>query len=119
LPTSINTLHEWSGTGLPSTERTAYGRCAAPDDRSSPARRRSRTATASVEYTGDGAANEAATRDWMKFLYDNNISHANWSLNDKLEGASALTPGASANGGWSDSNLTQSGRLVKDIIKNW
>ena len=32
----------------------------------------------------------------MTFLSDHNISHANWALNDKAEGASALEPGASS-----------------------
>lgn len=73
----------------------------------------------SVEADGNGAVNESATRAWMDFLYQNNISHANWALNDKLEGASALQPGASPNGGWSDNDLTTSGRLIKDIIQNW
>ncbi len=72
-----------------------------------------------VDADGDGAVNAGEVNTWMTFLRNNNISHANWALNDKLEGASALVPGASANGGWSDSDLTQSGRMVKDIISNW
>jgi len=40
-------------------------------------------------------------------------------LNDKAEGASALTLGSSANGNWTDANLTTSGALVKQAIKNW
>ncbi len=47
------------------------------------------------------------------------ISHANWSINDKSEGASALVPGASGNGNWSSNQLTASGALSKDIIRNW
>lgn len=72
-----------------------------------------------VEASGDGGVNEYQTRKWMDFLRANNISHANWSLNDKAEGASVLTLGASANGGWQDNNLTASGRLVRDIVRNW
>ncbi len=72
-----------------------------------------------VDASGDGGVDEAETRTWMTFMKNNNISHANWSLNDKAEGASALVPGASVNGGWSDGELTPSGRLVKEIIQNW
>lgn len=72
-----------------------------------------------VDESGDGGVDEAETRTWMTFLKNYNISHANWSLNDKAEGASALVPGASVNGGWSDGELTPSGRLVKEIIQNW
>lgn len=72
-----------------------------------------------VNADGDGGANEYQTRKWMDFLRQNNISHANWSLHDKEEGASILRPGANAGGGWQDGDLTDSGRLVRDIIRNW
>ena len=73
----------------------------------------------SVEASGDGAVDTVETATWLDFLKTNNISHANWALNDKAEGASALTVGSSANGNWTDANLTTSGALVKEAIKNW
>lgn len=72
-----------------------------------------------VSASGDGDVDTAQTTVWMDFLKANNISHANWALNDKVEGASMLVPGASIAGGWTDDDLTESGKLVKDIIKNW
>ena len=45
-----------------------------------------------VGASGDGAVDSAETDTWMQFLYDNNISHANWSVSDKAEGASILSP---------------------------
>lgn len=72
-----------------------------------------------VDASGSGAVDADQTMVWMDFLKANNISHANWALNDKDEGASALVPGASVEGGWTDDDLTESGLLVKDIIKNW
>lgn len=72
-----------------------------------------------VNANGDGGVNQAETDAWMTFLKNNGISHANWALNDKEEGASALVPGASITGGWSDAQLTPSGRLVKGIIQRW
>jgi len=73
----------------------------------------------SVEASGDGDVDTVETAAWLDFLKTNNISHANWALNDKAEGASALTLGSSANGNWTDANLTTSGALVKQAIKNW
>jgi len=70
-----------------------------------------------VNANGDGGVNKANTDRWMDFLLANNISHANWSVNDKAEGASAMFPGASPSGGWG--NLTASGRKVKSIIRQW
>ncbi len=73
----------------------------------------------SVNANGDGAVATTETLAWMSFLSDNHISHANWALNDKVEGASVLQAGASTTGNWAETDLTASGALVKDIIKNW
>ncbi len=73
----------------------------------------------SVDADGDGGVNQGETSTWLNFLKSNGISHANWSLNDKPEGSSALVEGANANGGWTDANLTDSGKLLKNTIKNW
>ncbi|MBU2996313.1 cellulase family glycosylhydrolase [Cellulophaga baltica] len=72
-----------------------------------------------VDASGDGSVNSTATDEWMDFLSENHISHLNWSVNDKSEGASILNSGASQYGGWSDSDLTASGLKVKSIIASW
>lgn len=78
------------------------------------------------EASGAGSIDLDSTDTWMKLLYDNNISHANWALNDKAvtemglpESSSALKAGASANGNWSDADLTESGQYVKGNILSW
>jgi endoglucanase len=72
-----------------------------------------------VDASGDGAVNYGETNAWVDFLKRNQISNANWSLNDKAEGASALVGGANAHGGWASNQLTASGALARDIIRNW
>ncbi|MEW5251733.1 carbohydrate-binding protein [Microbulbifer sp. 2201CG32-9] len=72
-----------------------------------------------VNADGNGGVNHGETDNWMNFLSANHISHANWAINDKSEGASALVPGASSSGGWSSSSLTESGNKVRDIIRGW
>lgn len=72
-----------------------------------------------VNANGNGAVDSVSTADWMTFLCNNNLSHCNWALNDKVEGASALISGASNLGNWSANDLTASGTLVKSIIKDW
>lgn len=73
----------------------------------------------SVDASGDGAVNAAETWAWVDFMKKNNLSNANWALNDKVEGASSLVPGASTTGGWAANQLTASGKLTKDIISGW
>ena len=64
-----------------------------------------------VSASGDGAVNSVNTDAWMSFLLDNGISHANWAVNDKAEGASLFNPGGSS--------LTASGNKVFSIVNNW
>ena len=73
----------------------------------------------SVNADGNGGVNYSETNAWVSWMKQNNISNANWALNDKAEGASALTAGASGNGGWTSNQLTASGAFAKDIIYNW
>ncbi|UOQ52664.1 cellulase family glycosylhydrolase [Hymenobacter cellulosivorans] len=72
-----------------------------------------------TEASGNGYIDAASTQEWMTFLKQNSISHANWAFNDKAETASALKPGTSPTAAWSDNFLTQSGSLVKGYIQNW
>ena len=57
--------------------------------------------------------NSEETDSWMTFLATNNISHANWALNNKDEGASLFTVG----GDWD--SLSDSGNKVKEIVLGW
>lgn len=72
-----------------------------------------------TEASGNGYIDAASTQEWMTFMRQNGISHANWAFNDKAESASALKPGTSPTAAWSDNFLTTSGALVKGYIQNW
>jgi len=75
-----------------------------------------------VNADGNGEVDEVSTREWMTFLEENNLSHLNWAINDKDEGASVLIgteQGANNQGNWPLSLLTPSGLLTRDIIRNW
>ncbi len=67
---------------------------------------------------GDGDVYRDETRKWWDFLDQHNLSHANWSVADKREGSAALTPGASGNGGWPLSEITESGRFTRDELRS-
>jgi endoglucanase len=71
------------------------------------------------DASGAGSVDQASTNEWVAFLKANNISNCNWAINDKAEAASRLNGGVNSTGSWSDSDLTTSGKIVKDIVKNW
>lgn len=68
------------------------------------------------EATGDGIIDINETSLWMKFLEDYNLSWCNWSLNNKDETASALLPSTSALSGWTESDLSPSGKIIRDYL---
>jgi endoglucanase/cellulose 1,4-beta-cellobiosidase len=72
-----------------------------------------------VNANGDGDVADDETAAWMAFLQANRISNVNWSITDKAEGAAALMPGASATGGWTETQLTASGARVRAIVRGW
>lgn len=72
-----------------------------------------------VNANGDGGIAADETARWMEFMRANQLSHCNWALNDKNEGASALLPGSAADGSWTDAALTASGKLARDIVRGW
>lgn len=61
---------------------------------------------------GSGGVFLKESGEWLDFLQKRNISWANWSLCDKNETSAALKPGASPNGGWKQSDLSESGKFV-------
>ena len=66
---------------------------------------------------GNGSVDLEESRKWTDFMKENNISWTNWSLCDKNESSALLKPGTSANG-FTDNDLTESGKFIRDIIKN-
>ena len=72
-----------------------------------------------VNADGDGGVDQLSTEMWLGFMDLHNISHLNWSVHDKVEGASVLRPNASPDGGWPDSDLTASGLYVRGIVRDW
>ena len=68
---------------------------------------------------GDGPVEDASVNEWMDFMRRHHLSHCNWAISDNRESASALRPGVSDKGGWTDADLTPSGRLVRGLVRGW
>ncbi|WP_051971363.1 glycoside hydrolase family 5 protein [Massilia sp. 9096] len=73
----------------------------------------------SVDADGNGAVDVAETRRWQDYLRAHCLSQAQWAVSDRKEGASLFKPGTSGTGPWTDNDLTDSGKLLREILKNW
>jgi len=72
-----------------------------------------------VNADGDGDINYEWVAKWMEFMKANNLTHCNWSVHDKAEGASILQHQANVYGNWGEDDLTETGKLTKSYILNW
>ncbi|MGN6363819.1 glycoside hydrolase family 5 protein [Asticcacaulis taihuensis] len=70
------------------------------------------------ESNGDGVFDPLETGQWWRLLKQHDIGHFNWSIADKIETAAALMQGASPDGNWALSNLTDSGKLVRNYLRS-
>ena len=70
------------------------------------------------ESTGDGAFDMEKTDHWLQWMEENQLSWCVWSIADKAETSAALRPGASSDGNWKESDLTLSGKYIRDRIRS-
>jgi endoglucanase len=68
------------------------------------------------ESNGSGVLDYSETAKWFDFLEANQVSWCNWSVADKVETSAALKPNASPSGKWAETDLTDSGKLVRAKI---
>jgi len=71
----------------------------------------------STDANGNGKVDVEETRRWWDFMEKNKLSYLNWSIADKNESSAALLPGASPNGRWPDSMISESGRLTRNQLR--
>lgn len=67
------------------------------------------------DASGGGANDFNKTQKWLSYFDKQGISYCNWSICNKDETCSVLRPGTSANGNWSESDLTENGKWMR----NW
>lgn len=71
-----------------------------------------------INANGDGDVAPESVKKWVEFMDKNCLSNANWAVSNKAEGASMFKPGTTQSGPWSDADLSASGKVVKQIVKN-
>ena len=72
------------------------------------------------EASGSGHIDYPQWEAWFTFLESNQVSWINWSVSDKRnELCSILLPGASVNGGWTATQLTESGKYIRAKLREY
>lgn len=68
------------------------------------------------ESNGNGQFSRTKTKLWVDWMAANQLSWANWNLTDKDETTAILEPGAPANGGWTEEQLTYAGQYIRKLL---
>lgn len=72
----------------------------------------------SMEATGDGPIDHESWQAWVDLADRNKLSMLMWSISDKVETCSMLTPDSPSDGmQWTDDNLKEWGKLVRETTK--
>ena len=69
-----------------------------------------------VEATGNGPLDYEESQAWWDWAEARGIGWMAWSIGDRDETSAALRPGTPP-AGWSESDLTESGRLLRDKLR--
>jgi endoglucanase len=67
---------------------------------------------------GGGKNNFEEAEKWLNLLDEYNISYINWNFANRYETSSALKPGASATGGWTENDFSVGGAWIREHFRN-
>jgi endoglucanase len=70
------------------------------------------------EASGDGANNFASTQQWLDLLAARKISWANWNYSDDPRTGAVWRVGSCAGGTFTEGNLKDAGKWVRDKLRN-
>ena len=68
------------------------------------------------DASGNGGIDYASASEWLDFMNSNQLSFIAWSLSNKAETSALISSGCSAKNGWSDGDLSETGRWFKNAI---
>ena len=68
------------------------------------------------DASGNGGIDYDSANQWLDFMNSNQISFIAWSLCNKAETSALISSGCSTKSGWSDGDLTETGRWFKSAI---
>jgi endoglucanase len=75
--------------------------------------------SAGMEASGNGPLDYDEWNKWIAWMEKNEISWVTWSVADKNETCSVLLPNASAEGGWKESDMKESGIKTRALLRSY
>lgn len=69
------------------------------------------------ESDGNGQFDKDKVKKWLSWTEANHLSWANWNVTDKQETTALMLPGAPANGGWTQEQLSPAGNYIREVLR--
>lgn len=69
------------------------------------------------DASGNGGIDYDSSDAWFELINDNNLSYSSWSLCNKAETSALLSPSSSNTGSFTDDDLSETGRYIRDRIQ--
>lgn len=69
------------------------------------------------DATAGGEIDQVESLKWLNYLDANNLGSCNWSVNNKAETPSALLPTTTTLGDWKTNELSLSGQIVREYLR--
>ena len=70
------------------------------------------------DASGNGANDFDSTSKWMELIEKHHLSFFCWNLANKNESSSVFSSSSQATANWSDNDLSESGKWIRDYFKN-
>jgi endoglucanase len=75
--------------------------------------------SAGMEASGNGPINNEEWQKWIDWMEERGVSWITWSISDKNETCSVLNPSAASDGNWKESDLKESGKKIREYLRNY
>lgn len=75
--------------------------------------------SAGMEASGDGPLNIEEWTKWIEWAEQRKISWITWSVSDKNETCSVLTPSAASDGNWKEADMKESGKRTREFVRKY
>ena len=68
------------------------------------------------DASGNGTVDRESGQEWMDLIYKYGLSYVEWNLSNKDEASAILKPSCNKTSGYTDANLTETGKWYKDVM---
>jgi endoglucanase len=68
------------------------------------------------DASGNGTVDRESGQEWMDLIYRYGLSYVEWNLSNKDEASAILKPSCSKTSGYTDADLTETGKWYKDVM---